>query len=76
MTENAPEDQWPVAILCDGDGCLTSTGGSGTKAWRHTFDRLHGIPADIGEFTDRTGDARPAPHVPDRTIRPTSEDKP
>jgi phosphoglycolate phosphatase-like HAD superfamily hydrolase len=24
----------------------------GTKAWRHAFDRLHGISADIGQFTE------------------------
>ena len=42
----------PLAILFDIDGCLISTGGAGTKAWRHAFDRLHGIPADIGQFTE------------------------
>jgi phosphoglycolate phosphatase-like HAD superfamily hydrolase len=42
----------PLAILFDIDGCLISTGGAGTRAWRHAFDRLHGIPADIGQFTE------------------------
>ncbi|MBY0497441.1 MAG: HAD hydrolase-like protein [Cyanobacteria bacterium] len=49
-----PEDggQRPAAILFDIDSCLISTGGAGTRAWRHAFDRLHGIPADIGQFTE------------------------
>lgn len=42
----------PLAVLFDVDGCLISTGGAGTKAWRHAFERLHGIPADIGQFTE------------------------
>ncbi len=41
-----------TAILFDVDGCLISTGGAGTKSWRDAFDRLHSIPADIGEFTE------------------------
>lgn len=44
--------QPPLAVLFDVDGCLISTGGAGTKAWRHAFERLHGIPADIGQFTE------------------------
>ena len=51
MTE-AHEDRTPVAILFDVDGCLISTGGAGTKSWRFAFNRLHGIPADIGEYTE------------------------
>ncbi len=51
MTE-AQQDRTPVAILFDVDGCLISTGGAGTKAWRYAFNRLHGIPADIGEYTE------------------------
>ena len=39
-------------LLFDIDGTLITTGGAGTVAWRHAFDELHGIPADIGEFTD------------------------
>lgn len=42
----------PLAVLFDVDGCLISTGGAGMKAWRHAFERLHGIPADIGQFTE------------------------
>lgn len=44
--------QPPLAVLFDVDGCLISTGGAGTKAWRHAFERLHDIPADIGQFTE------------------------
>ncbi|MDF1521490.1 MAG: HAD family hydrolase [Trueperaceae bacterium] len=39
-------------MLFDVDGLLISTGGAGTKAWRHAFERLHGIPTDIGQFTE------------------------
>ncbi len=39
-------------LLFDIDGTLISTGGAGTVAWRQAFDELHGIPADIAEFTD------------------------
>lgn len=52
MTGRARDDRRPIAILFDVDGCLISSGGAGTKAWRFAFDRLHGIPADIGEFTE------------------------
>lgn len=39
-------------LLFDIDGTLVSTGGAGAVAWRKAFEELHGIPADIGEFTD------------------------
>ena len=39
-------------LLFDIDGTLVSTGGAGAVAWRQAFEELHGIPADIGEFTD------------------------
>ena len=42
----------PAAILFDIDGTLISTGGAGARSWRHAFDTLYGIPADIGQFTD------------------------
>lgn len=45
-------DGAPVAILFDVDGCLLSTRGAGTRSWRRAFETLHGIPADIGEFTE------------------------
>ena len=52
MTGRVRDDRRPIAILFDVDGCLISTGGAGTKAWRFAFNRLHGIPADIGQFTE------------------------
>jgi phosphoglycolate phosphatase len=39
-------------LLFDIDGTLVSTGGAGAVAWKRAFDELHGIPADIGQFTD------------------------
>jgi phosphoglycolate phosphatase len=39
-------------LLFDIDGTLVSTGGAGAVAWRRAFEELHGIPADIREFTD------------------------
>jgi phosphoglycolate phosphatase len=39
-------------LLFDIDGTLVSTGGAGAVAWRQAFQELHGIPADINEFTD------------------------
>jgi phosphoglycolate phosphatase len=41
-----------VAVLFDIDGTLITTGGAGAVAWRMAFDKLYGIPADIGKFTD------------------------
>lgn len=52
MTKSTRLTQPPLAVLFDVDGLLISTGGAGTKAWRHAFERLHGIPADIGQFTE------------------------
>jgi phosphoglycolate phosphatase len=42
----------PLAILFDVDGTLISTGGAGTRSWRWAFETLHGIPADIGKFSE------------------------
>jgi phosphoglycolate phosphatase len=42
----------PQAVLFDIDGTLISTGGAGARSWRYAFEVLHGIPADIGKFTD------------------------
>lgn len=39
-------------LLFDIDGTLVTTGGAGGAAWKQAFQELHGIPADIGEFTD------------------------
>jgi phosphoglycolate phosphatase-like HAD superfamily hydrolase len=40
------------AALFDIDGTLISTGGAGARSWKHAFQTLYGIPADIGKFTD------------------------
>jgi phosphoglycolate phosphatase-like HAD superfamily hydrolase len=42
----------PTAILFDIDGTLISTGGAGTRSWRAAFEKLYGIPADIGKFSE------------------------
>jgi phosphoglycolate phosphatase len=42
----------PRILLFDIDGTLVTTGGAGAVAWRQAFEELHGIPADIGQFTD------------------------
>lgn len=42
----------PRILLFDIDGTLVSTGGAGAVAWRQAFEELHGIPADIGQYTD------------------------
>src|ERR671912_2139422 len=39
-------------LLFDIDGTLVTTGGAGAVAGRRAFEDLHGIPADIGQFTD------------------------
>ena len=45
------DDQHRI-LLFDIDGTLVTTGGAGAVAWRQAFQELHGIPADIGKFTD------------------------
>ena len=47
-----PTAQVPLAIMFDVDGCLISTGGAGARAWRAAFSQLHGIAADIGQYTE------------------------
>jgi phosphoglycolate phosphatase len=42
----------PRILLFDIDGTLVTTGGAGAVAWKQAFQELHGIPADIGQFTD------------------------
>src|SRR5947209_5626977 len=42
----------PLAVLFDVDGTLISTGGAGARSWRHAFEELYGVPADIGKFSD------------------------
>ena len=38
-------------MLFDVDETLVHTGGSGARSWRAAFDKLYGIPADIGEHS-------------------------
>ena len=60
------DERGPLAILFDIDGTLISTGGAGTRSWRWAFEKLHGIPADIGAFSE-TGMTDPT--VARRTFR-------
>ena len=41
----------PTVVLFDIDETLIHTGGSGARSWKAAFERLHGIPADIGEHS-------------------------
>jgi phosphoglycolate phosphatase len=41
----------PVVVLFDVDETLVHTGGSGARSWKVAFDKLYGIPADIGDHT-------------------------
>ena len=42
----------PEAILFDVDGVLVKTGGAGARSWRRAFEELHGVPADIGAYSE------------------------
>src|SRR5215218_627043 len=53
-------------LLFDIDGTLVTTGGAGAVAWRRAFEDLHGIPADIGQFTDA---GMPDPDVGAQTFK-------
>jgi phosphoglycolate phosphatase len=41
----------PLVALFDVDETLVHTGGSGARSWMAAFDKLYGIPADIGEHS-------------------------
>jgi phosphoglycolate phosphatase-like HAD superfamily hydrolase len=41
----------PVVVLFDIDETLVHTGGSGARSWKAAFQKLYGIPADIGEHS-------------------------
>lgn len=41
----------PVVVLFDVDETLVHTGGSGARSWKAAFEKLHDIPADIGEHS-------------------------
>ena len=38
----------PAVVLFDVDETLVHTGGSGARSWKSAFQKLYGIPADIG----------------------------
>ena len=42
----------PIAVLFDIDGTLITTGGAGARSWRWAFNELHGVAADIGQFSE------------------------
>jgi phosphoglycolate phosphatase len=41
----------PVVVLFDVDETLVHTGGSGARSWKAAFQKLYGVPADIGEHS-------------------------
>ena len=41
----------PVVVLFDVDETLVHTGGAGSRSWKAAFEKLYGIPADIGEHS-------------------------
>jgi phosphoglycolate phosphatase len=41
----------PVVVLFDVDETLVHTGGSGARSWKAAFEKLYGIPADIGQHS-------------------------
>ncbi|MGD0392835.1 MAG: HAD family hydrolase [Acidimicrobiales bacterium] len=41
----------PVVALFDVDETLVHTGGSGARSWKAAFEKLYGIPADIGQHS-------------------------
>src|ERR1700722_12290427 len=41
----------PVVVLFDVDETLIHTGGAGARSWSAAFEKLYGVPADIGKHT-------------------------
>jgi phosphoglycolate phosphatase len=41
----------PVVVLFDVDETLVHTGGSGARSWSAAFEKLYGMPADIGQHS-------------------------
>ena len=41
----------PIAVLFDIDETLVHTGGAGARSWKAAFEKLYGIPADIGQHS-------------------------
>jgi phosphoglycolate phosphatase-like HAD superfamily hydrolase len=46
-----PSPSKPVAVLFDVDETLVHTGGAGARSWKAAFQKLYGIPADIGDHS-------------------------
>ncbi len=42
----------PTVALFDIDGTLITSGGAGARSWAHAFEKLYGVPADIGSHTE------------------------
>jgi phosphoglycolate phosphatase len=45
------ERGYRMVVLFDVDGTLIDTGGSGTRSWKAAFEKLYGVPADIGDYS-------------------------
>jgi len=41
----------PVVVLFDVDETLVHTGGAGARSWSAAFEKIYGVPADIGKHT-------------------------
>ncbi len=41
----------PVVVLFDVDETLVHTGGAGARSWNAAFEKVYGLPADIGKHT-------------------------
>lgn len=41
----------PVVVLFDVDETLVHTGGAGARGWNAAFEKIYGLPADIGQHT-------------------------
>jgi phosphoglycolate phosphatase-like HAD superfamily hydrolase len=48
---DTPPPTRPVVVLFDVDETLVHTGGAGARSWKAAFQKLYGIPADIGAHT-------------------------
>jgi phosphoglycolate phosphatase len=56
----------PVVVLFDVDETQVHTGGSGARSWDAAFEKLYGIPADIGAHTSA---GETDPHVARATFK-------
>jgi phosphoglycolate phosphatase len=55
-----------MIVLFDVDGTLIDTGGSGARSWRAAFEKLYGVPADIGGYSSA---GQTDPQVAEATFR-------